>query len=67
MHRWIAVAAAGASLAATLAVGIAPASAATKYVCTKKPDGQTTKVTVFTNRAEDALEHHGFTCTGDTH
>jgi hypothetical protein len=67
MRRWIAVAAAGASIAATLALGIAPASAATKYVCTKKADGQTATVTVFTNRAEDALEAHGFTCTGDTH
>jgi hypothetical protein len=67
MRRWIAVAAAGASVAATLALGIAPASGATKYVCTKKADGNTVTVTVHRNRAEDALEAHGFTCTGDTH
>lgn len=33
----------------------------------KKVDGQTVTVTVHKNRAEDALEHPGFTCTGDTH
>jgi hypothetical protein len=67
MRRWIAVAAGSASIAATLALGITPASAAAKYVCTKKADGHTATVRLRNNRAEDAHEAHGWTCTGDTH
>jgi uncharacterized protein YabE (DUF348 family) len=67
MRRSIAVAVAGATAAASLMLGITSASASTKYVCTKKADGKTVTVTVHKNRAEDALEHRGFTCTGDTH
>jgi hypothetical protein len=65
MRKWIAVTLAGAGAAATLALGIGPASAATTYTCTKTADGQTVTAKVHTDRAEDALEAHGFTCTGD--
>jgi len=65
MRRWIAVALVGASAATTLALGVTSASATTKFMCTKKADGQTVTVTVRNDRAEDALSAHGFTCTGD--
>jgi hypothetical protein len=41
MRRWIAVTLAGATAAATLALGATSVSAATKYTCTKKADGLT--------------------------
>jgi hypothetical protein len=65
MRRWIAVTLAGATAAATLALGATSVSAATKFTCTRKADGHTATVTVRSDRAEDALEAHGFTCTGD--
>jgi hypothetical protein len=64
MRRWIAVTLAGAGAAATLALGVGSASAATKFTCTKTVHGQTVTATVRGDRAEDALEAQGFTCTG---
>ena len=65
MRKWIAVTLAGAGTAATLALGIGSASAATKYTCTKTAHGKAVTATARTDRAEDALEAHGFTCAGD--
>jgi hypothetical protein len=65
MRRWVAVMLAGASVAATLALGVSTASASARYTCTRKAAGHTATVTVRTDRAEDSLEAHGFTCTGD--
>jgi uncharacterized protein (DUF1786 family) len=67
MRKWVAVTLAGVSAAATLGLGVGPASAATKYTCTKMVNGHTVTVHVARNRVEDRLEHHGFTCTGDMH
>jgi hypothetical protein len=66
MHRSIAIAVAAASVAASLMLGVTSASAATKFTCTRKADGHTVTVHLRTNRAEDAHEAHGWTCTGDT-
>ena len=63
MRRLIAVTLAGAAAAATLAFGVGSASAVAKFTCTKTANGQTVTSTVFTDRAEDGLEAHGFTCT----
>jgi hypothetical protein len=63
MRRWVAVAIAGACAAAPLALGVTSASAATTYTCTKTVHGQTATVKVHRDRAEDALEAHGFTCS----
>ena len=65
MRKWIAVTLVGAGAAATLALGVGSASAATTYTCTKTVHGMTSTATVRSDRAEDALEVHGFTCTGD--
>ena len=65
MRKWVTVTLAGAGAVATLALGIGSASAATKYSCTKTVHGKTSTAMVRSDRAEDALEAHGFTCTGD--
>jgi hypothetical protein len=65
MRKWIAVTLAGAGAVATLALGTGSASAATKFTCTKTAHHMTVTATVRSDRAEDALEAHGFTCTGD--
>jgi hypothetical protein len=48
-----------------LFVGAGSASATTTFTCTRKADGRTATVKVTSDRAEDALEAHGFRCTGD--
>ena len=65
MRRWVTVTLTGAVAAGTLALGVIPASAATKFTCTRTAHHHTVKVTVRHDRAEDALEAHGFRCTGD--
>lgn len=65
MRNWIAVTLAGAGAVAMLALGVGSASAATKFTCTKTVHGKTATATVRPDRSEDALEAHGFTCTGD--
>jgi hypothetical protein len=65
MHRWIALMLAAASAVATFALGVNTASAATKFTCTRTAHHKTVTVMVRSDRAEDALEAHGFTCTGD--
>ena len=65
MRGLIAIAVAAASVAASLMLGITSASAAAKFTCTRKADGHTATARVRTDRAEDSLEAHGFTCTGD--
>jgi hypothetical protein len=62
MRRWIAIAVTAGSVAVSVGLWVAPASAATVYRCTMKSDGHTTVVFVRTDKAEDALEAHGFTC-----
>ncbi len=63
MRRWVTVVLAGATAAATFALGVTSASAATKFTCTRTAHHHTVKVTVRRDRAEDALEAHGFSCT----
>jgi hypothetical protein len=63
MRRWVTVTLAGVAAAATFTLGIAPASAATRFTCTRTVHHHIVKVTVRRDRAEDALEAHGFRCT----
>ena len=63
MRRWIALAIAGVSAAAPLALGVTSAAATTTFTCTRTVHGQTTTAKVHTDQAEDGLEAHGFTCT----
>jgi hypothetical protein len=65
MRRLIAITMAGATAATVLMLGVTSASAAGKFTCTRKADGHTVTVRLPTNRAEDAHEAHGWTCTGD--
>ena len=63
MHKRVVVALASASAAASLAFGAASAFATTTYHCWRHVDSRTVHVTVKGDRAEDALEAHGWTCT----
>jgi hypothetical protein len=65
MRRLVTVALAGATAAATLALGVTSASAATKFTCTRTVHHHKVTVHVRNDRAEDALSAHGWTCTGD--
>jgi hypothetical protein len=63
MRRWTTVTLVAATAVGTLALGVGSASAATKFTCTRTAHHHTVKVTVRHDRAEDALEAHGFTCS----
>jgi len=66
MRKYVAGVIASGCLAATLLVGAGSASAITRtYTCTRKADGKVATVKVNSDRAEDYLEAHHFTCTGD--
>ncbi|HEY3946861.1 MAG TPA: hypothetical protein VGL78_16670 [Solirubrobacteraceae bacterium] len=64
MRKRVVIALASASAAASLAFGAASASATTTFHCTRTVDhNRTVHVTVKGDKAEDALEAHGFSCT----
>jgi hypothetical protein len=65
MRKRVVIALASASAAASLAFSASSALASKIYHCTRHTRHGTVHVNVRTNRAEDALEAHGFTCTGD--
>ena len=68
MRKCLAGFIASGTLAVGLFVGAGSASALTRtYTCTKKnaTSGKTATVKVNSDRAEDYLEAHGFTCVGD--
>jgi hypothetical protein len=63
MRRLVTLNLAAATAAGTLALGVGSASAATKFTCTRTAHHHTVQVTVRSDRAEDALEAHGFRCS----
>lgn len=65
MRRVLLIALASASAAAGVAFGVGSASALTAFHCTRQTRHGTVHTTVRGDRAEDALEAHGFSCTGD--
>jgi hypothetical protein len=67
MRKSIAAVVVAACAAAPLALGVTSASATAKFTCTRINHGHKVTVMLRKNRAEDAHEAHGWTCTGDAH